>query len=90
MGLVHDPEVWQTRLAALPVARYEADQTVFAEGTKTGKLLILTQVVLSLQLPFAMVPLVRLLANAYPDKKLARHAEVRLAWCGAALYNVVL
>ena len=43
MSLVHDPEVWQRRLAALPVARYEAEQTVFAEGTKTGKLLILRE-----------------------------------------------
>jgi CRP/FNR family transcriptional regulator, cyclic AMP receptor protein len=43
MTLVHDPERWQQRLAALPVARYEADQTVFAEGTKTGKLLILKE-----------------------------------------------
>ena len=43
MSLVHDPEVWQQRLAALPVARYEADQAVFAEGTKTGKLLILKE-----------------------------------------------
>ena len=43
MSFVHDPEVWQQRLAALPVARYEADQAVFAEGTKTGKLLILKE-----------------------------------------------
>jgi CRP/FNR family transcriptional regulator, cyclic AMP receptor protein len=43
MSLVHDPEIWQQRLAALPVARYEAEQTVFAEGTKTGKLLILKE-----------------------------------------------
>src|SRR5579859_6897871 len=41
MGLVHDPEVWQRRLAALPLARYEVGDTVFAEGTKTGRLLIL-------------------------------------------------
>jgi len=41
MALVHDPEVWQQRLAALPLARYEAGETVFAEGTKTGRLLIL-------------------------------------------------
>jgi CRP/FNR family transcriptional regulator, cyclic AMP receptor protein len=41
MSLVHDPEVWKERLAALPLARYEAGETVFAEGTKTGRLLIL-------------------------------------------------
>src|SRR5579864_6926373 len=41
MALIHDPEVWQKRLAALPLASYEAGETVFAEGTKTGRLLIL-------------------------------------------------
>ena len=41
MGLVHDPEVWPRRLAALPLASYGAGETVFAEGTKTGQLLIL-------------------------------------------------
>jgi CRP/FNR family transcriptional regulator, cyclic AMP receptor protein len=41
MALIHDPEVWQRTLAALPLARYDAGQTVFAEGTKTGRLLIL-------------------------------------------------
>ena len=41
MPLVHDPEVWRARLAVLPLARYEAGETVFAEGTKTGRLLIL-------------------------------------------------
>jgi CRP-like cAMP-binding protein len=41
MGLVHDPEVWRQRLAALPLASYDAGETVFAEGTKTGRLLIL-------------------------------------------------
>jgi CRP/FNR family transcriptional regulator, cyclic AMP receptor protein len=41
MALIHDREVWQKRLAALPLAHYEAGETVFAEGTKTGRLLIL-------------------------------------------------
>jgi CRP/FNR family transcriptional regulator, cyclic AMP receptor protein len=34
-------ETWQSRLAALPLASYAAGETVFTEGTKTGKLLIL-------------------------------------------------
>lgn len=34
-------EIWQTRLAALPLTSYGAGETVFAEGTRTGKLLIL-------------------------------------------------
>src|ERR1700758_2188474 len=41
MALNHDSEVWQGKLAALPVASYAAAETVFAEGTKTGRLLIL-------------------------------------------------
>ena len=41
MALIHDAAGWEKRLAALPIERYEADETVFAEGTKTGRLLIL-------------------------------------------------
>ena len=36
-----DTEVWQKRLATLPLASYGAGETVFSEGTKTGRLLIL-------------------------------------------------
>ncbi len=41
MPLNHDNEVWQTKLAALPLASYGPGETVFAEGTNTGRLLIL-------------------------------------------------
>jgi CRP-like cAMP-binding protein len=41
MAPVHDPEFWQKRLAALPVERFREGETVFADGTKTGRLLIL-------------------------------------------------
>jgi CRP/FNR family transcriptional regulator, cyclic AMP receptor protein len=41
MPPIHDPEVWQRKLAALPLTSYGAGATVFAEGTKTGRLLIL-------------------------------------------------
>jgi CRP/FNR family transcriptional regulator, cyclic AMP receptor protein len=41
MTLIQDPEAWQKRLAALPLASYGAGETVFAEGTKTGRLLVL-------------------------------------------------
>jgi CRP-like cAMP-binding protein len=41
MAPIHDPTVWQDKLAALALERYEAGETVFAEGTKTGRLLIL-------------------------------------------------
>jgi CRP-like cAMP-binding protein len=36
-----DTETWQKRLATLPLASYGAGETVFSDGTKTGKLLIL-------------------------------------------------
>ena len=48
MPLIHDPQIWRARLAALPLARYEAGETVFAEGTKTGRLLILKSGALSI------------------------------------------
>ena len=41
MVLLHDPEAWQSKLAALPLASFDAGETVFSEGTKTGRLLIL-------------------------------------------------
>jgi CRP-like cAMP-binding protein len=41
MPPIHDAEVWEKRLAALPLASYRAGETVFAQGTKTGRLLIL-------------------------------------------------
>jgi CRP-like cAMP-binding protein len=36
-----DTEVWQKRLATLPLESYGAGETVFSEGTQTGRLLIL-------------------------------------------------
>jgi CRP-like cAMP-binding protein len=36
-----DSAVFQERLAALPVATYQAGETVFAAGSRTGRLLIL-------------------------------------------------
>jgi CRP-like cAMP-binding protein len=41
MALIHDREAWQSKLAALPLESFGAGETVFAEGTKTGRLLIL-------------------------------------------------
>jgi CRP/FNR family cyclic AMP-dependent transcriptional regulator len=41
MALIHDREAWQGKLAALPLAGYGVGDIVFAEGTKTGRLLIL-------------------------------------------------
>ena len=41
MALIHDREAWQEKLAALPLESFDAGETVFVEGTKTGRLLIL-------------------------------------------------
>jgi CRP/FNR family transcriptional regulator, cyclic AMP receptor protein len=41
MTLIHDREAWQSKLAALPLESFDAGETVFAQGTKTGRLLIL-------------------------------------------------
>jgi CRP/FNR family transcriptional regulator, cyclic AMP receptor protein len=41
MSLIPDAVVFQKRLAALPLATYQAGETVFAAGSRTGRLLIL-------------------------------------------------
>jgi CRP/FNR family transcriptional regulator, cyclic AMP receptor protein len=41
MALTHDSELWQSRLAALPLESFEPGEPIFTEGTKTGRLLIL-------------------------------------------------
>jgi CRP/FNR family transcriptional regulator, cyclic AMP receptor protein len=41
MSLIPDTTVFQKRLAALPLATYQAGETVFAAGSRTGRLLIL-------------------------------------------------
>ena len=41
MALIYDREAWQSKLAALPLESFDAGETVFAEGTKTGRLMIL-------------------------------------------------
>jgi len=41
MTPIDDRETWQEKLAALPLVSFGAGETVFAEGTKTGRLMIL-------------------------------------------------
>jgi CRP/FNR family cyclic AMP-dependent transcriptional regulator len=41
MPPIHDSEAWQSKLAALALASYGPGETVFAEGTNTGRLMIL-------------------------------------------------
>ena len=55
---------WMRRLVTRAIAIIPAaGVTIFYGDAQTGKLLILTQVVLSLQLPFAIVPLVQFTAS---------------------------
>jgi CRP/FNR family transcriptional regulator, cyclic AMP receptor protein len=58
MAMIHDSEAWQKSLAALPLKTYRAGETVFAEGTKTGRLLILKSGAVSIfkgEIEFAQV-----------------------------------
>ena len=41
MPQIPDSAVFQERLASLPIATYQAGETVFAAGSRTGRLLIL-------------------------------------------------
>ena len=55
---------WQRRLITRGIAIIPAAGVTLMYGTaETGKLLILSQVILSLQLPFAVVPLVQFTAS---------------------------
>jgi manganese transport protein len=55
---------WLRRLTTRAIAIIPAAAvTIFYGEQETGKLLILTQVILSLQLPFAVVPLVQFTAD---------------------------
>jgi len=55
---------WLRRLTTRAIAIIPAaGVTIFYGEQETGKLLILTQVILSLQLPFAVVPLVQFTAD---------------------------
>ena len=55
---------WLRRLVTRAIAIIPAaGMTIFYGEQETGKLLILSQVILGLQLPFAVVPLVQFTAN---------------------------
>jgi len=58
MAPIQDPEVWAKTLAALPVKTYAAGETIFAAGTKTGRLMILKSGAVSImkgEIEFAQV-----------------------------------
>ena len=78
---------WLRRLVTRMLAIIPAVITIYVSGEQsTYKLLILSQVILSLQLPFAVIPLIRYTSDAKRMGEFANRAWVRwLAWSAAAL-----
>ena len=78
---------WLRRLATRAVAIVPAVAVASLYGASgVAKLLVVSQVVLSLQLPFALVPLVRFVSSrGLMGDNVAPRWQVALAWAGAAL-----
>jgi manganese transport protein len=78
---------WLRRLMTRTLAIIPAALTVYAAGENgTYKLLILSQVILSMQLPFAVIPLVHFTNDKQRMGALANRLWIRLlAWLTAAL-----
>jgi manganese transport protein len=82
---------WLRRLLTRTLAIIPAAFTVYLAGENgTYKLLILSQIILSMQLPFAVIPLIHFTNNKQRMGALANRAWVRvLAWMTAALIVVL-
>ena len=78
---------WLRRLVTRAIAIIPAVLTIYYLGDNgTYKLLILSQVILSMQLPFAVIPLIRFTNDSRRMGEFANRAWVRvLAWGAAAL-----
>ena len=78
---------WLRRLITRTIAIIPAAITVYVSGDQgTYKLLILSQVILSMQLPFAVIPLIHFTSDRRRMGELANPAWVRwLSWASAAL-----
>jgi manganese transport protein len=78
---------WLRRLMTRTLAIIPAALTVYAAGENgTYKLLILSQVILSMQLPFAVIPLIHFTNDKARMGRLANRVWVQvLAWLTAAL-----
>ena len=78
---------WLRRLVTRALAIIPAVLTIYYFGDGgTFKLLILSQVILSMQLPFAVIPLIRFTNDSRRMGEFANRAWVRtLAWSAAAL-----
>ncbi len=82
---------WLRRLVTRTLAIIPAAFTVYLAGENgTYKLLILSQVILSMQLPFAVIPLIHFTNNKERMGALANRLWVQvLAWLTAALIVVL-
>jgi manganese transport protein len=82
---------WLRRLITRTMAIIPAALVVYAAGeTGTYKLLLLSQVILSMQLPFAVIPLIHFTNSKQRMGSLANRAWVQvLAWLTAALIVVL-
>jgi manganese transport protein len=78
---------WLRRLVTRMLAIIPAALTIYFSGDQgTYKLLILSQVILSLQLPFAVIPLIHFTSDRARMGSFANRAWVRiLAWTAAAV-----
>jgi len=82
---------WLRRLVTRSLAIIPAVLTIYAFGDDgTLKLLILSQVVLSMQLPFAVIPLIRFTNDARRMGEFSNRTWVRLLAWGAAVLIVGL
>ena len=78
---------WLRRMITRSLAIIPAGLTIFFAGEKsTLGLILLSQVILSMQLPFAVIPLIRLTSDGRRMGEFANRAWVKaLAWMSAAL-----
>jgi len=78
---------WLRRLITRTVAIVPAAITVYVAGAEGSyKLLILSQVILNMQLPFAVIPLIQFTSNKQRMGEFANRAWLQVAaWCAAAL-----
>jgi manganese transport protein len=82
---------WMRRLMTRTLAIVPAVLTIAAAGAEgTYRLLILSQVILSLQLPFAVVPLIHFTSDKHKMGDFANRAWVKLLAWGAAIVIIGL
>jgi manganese transport protein len=82
---------WLRRLATRALAIIPAVFTVMMAGEKgTFNLLLLSQVIISMQLPFAVIPLIRFTSDRVRMGELANGAALKvLAWTAAAIILIL-